>query len=267
MRRFLLIMAGVLVLAIGFGATVDAESTTFKQQILPLNCVFEDINDGLGTLHYLTPAECGQIIPPPPPVDTGPSDTVKTPAPSSKPITIRRNSLANLTPNNSSPIPSSTVVQPVVTANGPFINSSSEVTKSHGYSLNVKEGEVLYYQPLGRPTASLRKITVSHIKRNQADIDIQPIGLQKTIKLHQNLRLDNGQTSTPAIEITLEHIDLGPDPSVTLRLKLLAELKRPNQRRPDNASNNQLAVVCLVLFAAVIVSLTYWHADKRSNRH
>jgi hypothetical protein len=267
MRRFLIIMAGILVLAIGFGAKADAESATFKQQILPLNCVFEDINDGLGTLHYLTPAECGQIIPPPPPVDTGPPDTVKTPAPSSKPVTVKRNSLVNLAPNSTSQRPINTVVPPVVTANGPFINSSSEVTKPHGFVVHAKEGEVLYYQPLGRPTASLRKITVSNIKRNQADIDIQPIGLQKTIKLHQNLRLDNDQTSLPAIEITLEHIDLGPDPGVTLRLKLLAELKHPDQHRPDDASNNQLAVVSLVLFAAAIVSLTYWHADKRSNRH
>jgi hypothetical protein len=39
-----------------------AEQATFKQQILPIDCVFETVNDGLGTLHYLTPAECGQQV-------------------------------------------------------------------------------------------------------------------------------------------------------------------------------------------------------------
>jgi hypothetical protein len=266
-QRLLTITTVGLALAICFSTTAYAESATFKQQILPLNCVFEEVNDGLGTLLYLTPAECGQIITPLAINDRDTSNDYTTPLPSGKTATVRRYSLVNLAPSSSGPKPVSTLVPPIVTTSGPLINSSSEATKPQGYSLLVKEGEVLYYQPLGKPAASLRKITISHIKRNQADIDIQPLGLQKTIKLHESLRLDTDQTSTPAIEITLEHIDLGPDPDVTLRLKLLAELKRPNQHRPDNANNGLLAVVSLVLFAAAVVSLTYWHTDKRSNRH
>lgn len=40
-----------------------AADTSLKQQILPLDCVFETVNDGTGTLHYLTPEACGVVIP------------------------------------------------------------------------------------------------------------------------------------------------------------------------------------------------------------
>lgn len=42
--------------------TVHAETTNFTQRILPLNCVFETVNDGTGTVRYLTPTECGVIF-------------------------------------------------------------------------------------------------------------------------------------------------------------------------------------------------------------
>jgi hypothetical protein len=47
-------------------APVFAASAAFGQKILPLNCVFEQVNDGTGTIIYLTPAACGQVITPPP---------------------------------------------------------------------------------------------------------------------------------------------------------------------------------------------------------
>lgn len=43
-----------------------AVHATFKQQIVPMNCVFQQVNDGTGTIIYLTPKECGVIVNPPP---------------------------------------------------------------------------------------------------------------------------------------------------------------------------------------------------------
>ena len=40
-----------------------AEQATFKQKILPANCVFETVNDGTGTIRYLTPSTCWQFVP------------------------------------------------------------------------------------------------------------------------------------------------------------------------------------------------------------
>jgi hypothetical protein len=47
-----------------FGAVAHAEQTRFKQQILPIDCVYEIIDVGTQTLRYLTPDTC--------PVDPGP---------------------------------------------------------------------------------------------------------------------------------------------------------------------------------------------------
>jgi hypothetical protein len=44
-------------------ASASAEQTTFTQKILPANCMFETVNDGTGTLRYLTPATCWQFVP------------------------------------------------------------------------------------------------------------------------------------------------------------------------------------------------------------
>ncbi len=40
-----------------------ASSNNFQLQILPLDCVFEIVNDGLNTVHYLTPEKCLPSLP------------------------------------------------------------------------------------------------------------------------------------------------------------------------------------------------------------
>lgn len=56
----------LLALSFGFSmvltSTAFAEDTTFTQQILPLNCVFQVVDVGTQTLRYITPAACGQIV-------------------------------------------------------------------------------------------------------------------------------------------------------------------------------------------------------------
>jgi len=41
-----------------------ALSGNLKQQIMPLNCVYQTVNDGTGTVIYLTPTECGVLAEP-----------------------------------------------------------------------------------------------------------------------------------------------------------------------------------------------------------
>lgn len=48
-----------------YSPPVYAGESNFSQKILPLDCVFETVDAGTGTLRYITPAECGQIIPVP----------------------------------------------------------------------------------------------------------------------------------------------------------------------------------------------------------
>lgn len=64
-----------------------AVSGSLKQQILPLECIFEIVNDGSNTIVYLTPEECGVVIPPDPPVDpVDPTDPITPPVTPSEPV-------------------------------------------------------------------------------------------------------------------------------------------------------------------------------------
>ncbi len=72
MRKLLFatVLISIALASIG-SATHAAPTPSLKQQILPLECVFQEVNDGTGTLIYLTPIECGQPIIPPDDGDDG----------------------------------------------------------------------------------------------------------------------------------------------------------------------------------------------------
>lgn len=70
-----------------FVPSAGAVSGNISQQILPLECVFEIVNDGSNTIVYLTPEECGVVIPPDPPVDpVDPTDPVIPPTTPGEPV-------------------------------------------------------------------------------------------------------------------------------------------------------------------------------------
>lgn len=65
MRRQLSTTLALAGLLIAMPATVYAANDQLRQKILPLNCVFEEVNDGLGSLYYFTPQACGVVVQPP----------------------------------------------------------------------------------------------------------------------------------------------------------------------------------------------------------
>lgn len=72
-------LAIFITLFISTTGIVSAEQTTYKQQILPIDCVYEVIDVGTQKLRYLTPETCPVDPGPPvitePPIETTP-DTV-----------------------------------------------------------------------------------------------------------------------------------------------------------------------------------------------
>lgn len=64
MHKNLLAVITLTGLTLALPATAYAAGDQLHQKILPLNCVFEEVNDGLGSLYYLTPQECGVVVPP-----------------------------------------------------------------------------------------------------------------------------------------------------------------------------------------------------------
>jgi hypothetical protein len=65
-RRTLLVCTIVAMLPTVCAAPALAENSSLNQKILPLNCVFEVVSDGTGTVRYLTPSECGVLVTPSP---------------------------------------------------------------------------------------------------------------------------------------------------------------------------------------------------------
>ena len=55
----------MLIALLASASPAGATGTSFKQQILPLNCVFQTIDAGTGTLFYVTPEACGVLVTPP----------------------------------------------------------------------------------------------------------------------------------------------------------------------------------------------------------
>lgn len=83
---------------------VSAEQTKYKQQILPIDCVYEVIDVGTQKLRYLTPATC-PVDPGPPVVTEPPTETTPDAVPDSNwtyyaPIEIIRPTQNTLLPNN-----------------------------------------------------------------------------------------------------------------------------------------------------------------------
>lgn len=76
-RLSLLIWLPVLIL-VGYHDSAAALSGTLKQQILPLDCVYQVVNDGTGTIIYVTPNECGVL---PVPTINSPTNSPTTQSP------------------------------------------------------------------------------------------------------------------------------------------------------------------------------------------
>jgi hypothetical protein len=107
--------------------SAQAESTNLSQRILPLNCIFETVNDGTGTLHFLTPEACGVLVPPTPPIveptDLQPSDSTNS-TPVNQPISLQPQATQQIT---SVPLP---VAQPTPDAQQPPKQSSEAPIKA-----------------------------------------------------------------------------------------------------------------------------------------
>lgn len=79
-------LATIFLLVITASTAALAETTTFKQQILPINCVYEVVDTGTQQLRYVTPDTC--------PIDPGPPVVTEPASPSSTVIAAPTTNIA-----------------------------------------------------------------------------------------------------------------------------------------------------------------------------
>lgn len=95
MKKAMLILSAAVLAGfplLVFTPNVAGVSGSVSQRIFPLECIFQVVNDGSNTIIYVTPAECGVVIPPDPedpdPVD--PTDPTPSPTTPTRPGTIQQ---------------------------------------------------------------------------------------------------------------------------------------------------------------------------------
>jgi hypothetical protein len=255
---FMLVMTAITLAVVGQATALSARESDarFTQKILPINCIFDEINNGLGTLAYLTPAECGQLITPPD--NTGQSEQTGTIKPI--PVLIFQPSFA-VTPSKPKltylgqqpePLPTTTA------QNGLLLNTVSNITGISGALVTLKHGDSLYYRPLGSVLATLRKITITDITTDSASFSVSPINKKSTLKLRENISFDTSETNaSPAIQITLKNIIASNEPQVTLRLRLLRAIALVDKSTAAPRDNLQKIVIQSLVLVALLASLSY----------
>ncbi len=116
---------------------VQAVDTTLKQRILPLDCVFEIVNDGSNSIVYITPEACGVVVDPhvPNPDPTDPSPTPTPTSPASPVVTIVQTGTR-------------TVYQiPLIIGKKPYTGAPANVTSLPFQPIAVVEGAQLENPP------------------------------------------------------------------------------------------------------------------------
>ena len=233
--------------------SASAQQATLRQQILPLDCVFETINDGLGTIHYLTPTECGQVIPPDNPGVGTPNSGATTPTPTNAPATgtthrpVRSSFFATVVPDLTSTghqIPGHADESIMDSGRKLLLNNIADSTSKSGHTVVAQVGNVLFYRPVDAPNAAIRSITVTDIRPSAIHLLVQPINLKLSARPNQTIRFDKLQNGQPGVEITVQQITAS---SATLQIRLL---------RATEVATRQTAVgVQLVLLGVTLVLL------------
>lgn len=229
MKNIVCLTIAGLLFSVVFASTVQAKQTTFKQQILPLDCVFETVNDGLGTVHYLTPAECGQIIPPPDNGQagsdtnsgavgnstTGSNNTTATAKNARK--SLLRTLVPTSTEDDASPQGHSDETLSN-TGSSLLINSIADSLTNKGYVVTIRPGNVLFYRPTDNPHAAVRSIIIRSITDGGVRFEVEPLNLQKIAQLNQQLAFDHLQNKQPAITITALTLNNAASAKIQIRL-------------------------------------------------
>jgi hypothetical protein len=247
--RWLLAMA-ILGTLVFHPALAQAAQPTLKQQILPLECVFETVNDGLGTIHYLTPTECGVVLPP---ASSG-SQTNSSVTPQSTPVSRplknsfigRGTYIGSIVPPNSKSNPGAHPDENVTNGSGTILlNSISDSLSGNGYLVTIHPGNVLFYRPSDQPGAKVRSLSIVAIGSGSVTFYTQPFDENLTINLGKTLTYDRLLDGNPALSISV--ISTSSQDTATLRIHLL----QPAQ----NYGRQTAAGLQLVLLGLIFVGL------------
>ncbi|GEM_PF-2270978 len=239
-----------LALACTVGAVVmprqaAAEHATFKQQILPLSCVFEVVNDGLGTINYITPQACGQVVQPPTPPSTPTVNPPSTPQPTTPTTNIPT---ATDTPHVIIGPPTSSDKPPIT------LDKSPGAQGDKGLEVAAKVGTKLTYHPrFGTDQHIEQTITITGVSPQGVTFLEESSNQVVTIRPNQTVRLNYDDNGQPRLAMRLQGAP--KNGMADLRIWLLNNAIPSGLVTPNAMAYWPLIVIGTGVFAVAIANL------------
>lgn len=210
----------------------------FKQIIAPLNCLFDEVNDGSGAVVYLTPETCGTMLQPQRTSQSAASTTAAT----------------------------TTQTQPVPAeyyTGSQYLDSEGGTTSSqNGYMLIVRTGLVYSFRLSGdSPVGAPRTLEITGIRDGIVTITFGPGDKQAKLREGQVTRADIANDTDIDVEVTVVRIN--NDGSAILHVKFPVQ-----SRLAGTVTDNNDTATTLVIFWLLIGGVLYVHAHSRyRSRH
>ncbi len=222
--------ATIIIVALLFCLVPSAHASSrvrMKQLIVPLNCLFDEVNDGSGAVVYLTPETCGTLVRPQQP----------TPTPSA--------------PTQPQPVPSEYYSGNI------YLDSFGGRTSQNGYVLVVRPGLIYSFRlPGDSPVGAPRTLEITSIRDGAVTITFGPGDRQVTLREGQRFRANIAYDDEADVDITVLRIQ--DDGSAVIHVKF------PKQPRLDGrvfeTNHTMIAILILMLLTGAAL---YVHAHSR----
>ncbi len=208
--------------------TASASSKVkMKQLIVPLNCLFDEVNDGSGAVVYLTPETCGTLI----------RTQLPTPTPS--------------LPAQPQPVPSEYY------SGSTYLDNYGGSKNQNGYMLVVRPGIVYSFRlPGDSPVGPPRTLEITSIQDGAVTVTFGPGDRQVILREGQRFRANIAYDDEPDVEITVLRIQ--NDGSAVIHVKFLEQSRLVGRVIETNHTMIAFAILALLVGAAL-----YVHAHAR----
>ena len=266
----------VLIPAAVQAAAPARESATLKQMILPSNCKFETVNDGLNTIVYLTPAACVPIVTPDPanPSPGSPSNPANPSQPGKPAVTPGKS-------NNNKPLiaarpDQSGATNLFVLPNLPTTPESQVmpapkkrifIIEEQVSAVYAQSGDVYRYQLAAtkqRPLAD-RELSIVSVGKDWVTLLLQPLNQLISLKKGQTSQADYDEAGRPHILVTVE--DIASNAQVKLRIEVLGAFASQKPQSPITLDHRAaVRPIDIGLIIVILIGGALW-ATRRRHRN
>jgi len=218
-----------------------AFNTSLKQRILPLNCIFDFVNDGTNTIFYITPEICEPPVNPLIPEIPQDNTVVVT-----ETITGGSTSFPQIFINRQQRTPADNLLQ----NKGIYLNSFSSFNKASGTRIILSAGQVVYFDTddSGRQNYS---IIIEEIGLDYIKIRISPNLFKSRINISETKTFDITGDGIANIRVTLNAVADGKA-DVTFKRLASSKEKLPNHYTVANNLEFYLLLVTTVLISLLL---------------